>query len=70
MSLSSTLIPGQRRETGLYDPDSSASFPGLRRGMITLLFQMVGIVLVATEILKISVRFVGLHISRYLSGLL
>ena len=51
------LIAGQSRDTGLYELDSCGSFLGFKRGIITEVFQMSGIILEATERLNIFVRY-------------
>ena len=55
-SLSKIFIAGQRIETGLYESEMLAGLPGLSNGIITEFFQISGIVLVLTEMLKILVR--------------
>ena len=57
ISCSSVLIAGERSDTGLYDLDSQASFPGFRSGTITDFFQMSGILHCTRVKLKILVRY-------------
>ena len=59
-------MAGQRRETGQYEVDSSAGFLGFSRGIIVDIFQIAGIVLVAVEILKRSVRYCNPLSPKYL----
>ena len=56
-ALSRILIPGQSRDTGRLEVDSSAGFPGLRGGLIVEVFQIAGMVLVFKEMLKMSVKY-------------
>ena len=53
---SRTLMAGHSRDIGRYEEESSDGFFDFRRGIITEDFQIAGIVLVFSEILKISVK--------------
>ena len=56
-SLSRILIAGHNSETGRYDDDSCAGFPGFSKGIIVDRFQMSGMVHVFINRLKIAVRY-------------
>ena len=49
-------MAGHSRDIGRYEEESSDGFFDFRRGIITEDFQIAGIVLVFSEILKISVK--------------
>ena len=55
--LSKIFIAGQRRETGRYEVDSCAGFPGFSSRIIVECFQMSGIVHICIDRLKIEVRY-------------
>ena len=54
---SKILIAGHRSETGLYEVDSCAGFPGFSNGMIVERFHISGMVQVCRDKLKIVVRY-------------
>ena len=54
---SKIFIAGHRSETGLYEVDSCAGFPGFSSGMIVERFHISGIVQVCRDRLKIAVRY-------------
>ena len=56
MSLSRTLLAGQRREIGLYDFESAGSFPGFGKGITVASFHISGMVADEIDALKILQR--------------
>ena len=56
MSLSRTLLAGQRRDMGRWDLESSGFFPGFGRGTIVACFHIAGMLAEEIEALKMLHR--------------
>ena len=70
MIFSSVLAMGESSAMGLLDVPSVASLPGLGIGIILAIFHVWGIVLVLSERLKITVRYVSAVFPRCLMFML